>query len=233
MRIARLVNDRLRDLRRARAQTRDPNFVGFDKYRIHGAYHWDSLRTSEGYRAKVDLLLDRVQPSDRCLDLGCGDGAFAAALADRCREVVGVDADFDAIECATDRLKRAGVTNVRCVRGPVGSVAAMGLGQFDFVYSMDVIEHLPSPEQLLETAVTMVRDGGTVAIGTPLYISDDLISEYHVTEYTRTQLREMFTAYLPLLEEVVLPGTRKGGEMHAEEYWTGFGVCRGGVPSGL
>lgn len=221
----------LRSIRRALAQTKDSNFIGFDKYRRHGAYHWDSLESSAEYRAKLELLRARVGPADRCLDIGCGDGAFAYTLGGRCREVVGVDADFDAIQCARACLDRAGVTNVRCIQASVRAVPTLGLGQFDLVYSMDVIEHLPRPEELLETALQMVRPGGTVAIGTPLFVRDDLISEYHVTEYTIEQLRAMFTAHLPLIEEVVLPGKRKDGVTYPNDFWTGFGAASNSAPS--
>ncbi len=28
----------------------DPNFIGFDKYRDHGAYHWKELQKNQEYR---------------------------------------------------------------------------------------------------------------------------------------------------------------------------------------
>jgi len=210
-------------LRRASRQTTDKNFVGFDKYRLHGAYHWDSLGTEGSYREKIDLLIGMVGPDFRCLDLGCGDGAYVFELSQHCTEVVGVDADYDAIRCASQALDAAGASNVTCLQMPLSGVPTADLGSFDLVYSMDVLEHLPRPEELFEVALTRLHPGGRLVIGTPLYITDDLISDYHVTEYTAEQLREMFAKHLPLAEERILSGTRAGTEVYEEEFWIGVG----------
>jgi SAM-dependent methyltransferase len=203
----------------------DPNFIGFDKYKHHGAYHWRELRSNPEYQAKIQLLEGLVKPGDACLDLGCGDGAYVYTLSKVCAEVVGVDADVDAARIASDQLRKAKVTNARALHLTLSQVALESVGRdaFDVVYSMDVIEHLPQPTELLEVACRMVRPGGVIAIGTPLYLGDHLVSEYHVKEYTREEFVELFSSRLELDQVEILRDKRLDGQMYDESFIVGIG----------
>lgn len=207
----------MRFLSRSRRQTRDPNFIGFDKYRRQGAYHWAELSRNEEYAGKAALIEGYVNPGDTCLDLGCGDGAYVFRLSTRASEVVGIDADFDAIHLATTELKKHGATNARCHQLPLSAVSKSNLDNtagFDVVYSMDVIEHLPNPAELLTVARDVVRPGGLIIIGTPLYIRDDLVSPYHVKEFNRDEISSLVGQHLPLTEELLIPNKRLDGKVY-------------------
>lgn len=206
----------------------DPNVVGFDKYRNHGAYHWRELRNNPEYRAKIELLEELVDPSDTCLDLGCGDGAYVYALSKRCQEVVGIDADAAAARLATSQLRKAKATNARCIQLPLSQVEDQ-LGDeapFDIVYSMDVIEHLPQPRELLEVACRMAGPSGAIVIGTPLFLGDHLVSEYHVKEYTREEYVDLVGDHIELDRIVTLRDRRLDGEMYDESFIVGVGRPR-------
>lgn len=211
---------RLRAEERVRASRRpsDPNVVGFDKYRTQGSYHWRMLgQGHEEYRRKADLVADLVGPADRCLDLGAGDGAIMGHIARRCLAVTGIDADFHAVEQAKRELRRHDLHNCTIEWMPLGEVSvrlAPEAGSFDVVYSMDVIEHLPRPEELLEVALAMVKPAGTVVVGTPLYLRDDLVSRYHVREFRVEELRALVAPYLEVRETRLLPDRRLDGELY-------------------
>lgn len=206
-------------------QVSDPNFIGFDKYRDHGAYHWRELEKNQEYRAKIELLESLVEESDACLDLGCGDGAYVYSLSRRCAEVVGVDADVHAARLASDQLAKAKVTNARCLHLALSQVdgASVGRASFDLVYSMDVVEHLPEPTELLDVACRMVAPGGIVAIGTPLYLGDHLVSEYHVKEYTREEFEALVGSRMRLDRVEILRDRRLDGQMYEESFIVGIG----------
>jgi 2-polyprenyl-3-methyl-5-hydroxy-6-metoxy-1,4-benzoquinol methylase len=207
---------------RSRRQTRDPNFIGFDKYRRQGAYHWTELSRNDEYAGKAELIEGFVQPGDACADLGCGDGAYVYRMAQRARLVVGIDADFDAVRLATTQLKKHGVGNARCAQLPLSRATRAELGVaegFDVVYSMDVIEHLPQPEQLLERAVSVVAPTGYVVIGTPLYLGEALLSPYHVKEFTREEISSLVAAHLPLTEEILIPNRRLDGKVYDDTFY--------------
>jgi 2-polyprenyl-3-methyl-5-hydroxy-6-metoxy-1,4-benzoquinol methylase len=207
-------------LRRLR-QTRDPNFIGFDKYAKHGAYHWDELAHNGDYRAKADFIRSHSEPGYDVLDLGCGDGAYLFQLSPHVRSLVGIDADFDAIRLAEHRLSERGVSNARVVQTPLsrvdGAVLSRGRG-FDLAYSMDVIEHLPEPSELLDAANRATKPGGLIIIGTPLFVREELVSPYHVKEFTRDEVSALIRSRLTLEHEHVMSERRSDGRIYDAFY---------------
>lgn len=58
------------------------------------------------------LLLELSAPGDRCLDIGCGDGRYALALAGAGRVCLGVDLSPEMIALAERRRREAGTAGV-------------------------------------------------------------------------------------------------------------------------
>lgn len=94
----------------------------------------------------------------RALDVGCGVGRLAATLADRCEEVVAIDAD-------ASTLARARASNLKPNLWFVaGDVMTHDFGgAFDFVASIATLHHLPL-EPALERFKQLLRPGGTLAV---------------------------------------------------------------------
>jgi ubiquinone/menaquinone biosynthesis C-methylase UbiE len=107
-----------------------------------------------------DVVLNAVPAGcARALDVGCGAGRLAAALAARCGEVVAIDADAPALA----RARQAYVTpNLRFVHGDVMS-HAFDEGSFDLVTSIATLHHLPL-EPALERFKALLRPRGTLAV---------------------------------------------------------------------
>ncbi|MGB5632064.1 MAG: hypothetical protein WBM86_04680, partial [Waterburya sp.] len=92
------------------------------------------------------------------------------------------------------------------------------------IYSMDVIEHLPQPEELLQAALNVVKPTGLVLIGTPLFITPELVSRYHVKEFTIEELRDIISPYLSIQKEILLPIPRKDGKVHDNNFYISVGT---------
>lgn len=109
----------------------------------------------------VDLVkkLDGVQS---ICDLGCGNGHITGRLAALGYHVTGVDASASGVQIA----QRA-YPGVEFVHALIDG--DLNLGQFDLVISSDVIEHLYRPADLLEAAVTQLKAGGQILLGTPYH----------------------------------------------------------------
>lgn len=207
----------------------DDNFIGFDKYRRHGAYHWTEVETNQDYRQKVELLATVLGPTSTCLDLGCGDAAYLGQLAPRCASAVGVDADVDAVRLGRSQLRRRRIDNATCLQLPLSGVSRATLNApdgFDLVYSMDVIEHLPDPTELIRVAAAAVSPSGTVVIGTPLFLGKELMSPYHVHEFSHDEIHSLLATDLDVVEERLLPERRLDGEVHTESFYVA--ICRPG-----
>jgi 2-polyprenyl-3-methyl-5-hydroxy-6-metoxy-1,4-benzoquinol methylase len=208
-------------------QTRDPNFVGFPKYRQNGAYHWKTITQDTDYREKVELVRTHVRDNSECLDLGCGDGAYMGVLARYCRRVVGIDADFDAVRLANRQFDARGIRNCTALQSAIGKIdrlSEIAGRKFDLVYSMDVLEHLPDAEELVRVAAAHCRPGGTVIIGTPIFLCDELMSSHHVKEFSIAELDALMEKHLQDRTRHLLPSFRRDGCMHPQSFYVAAGT---------
>ena len=194
----------------------DNNFIGFDKYRLNGAYHWSTSANS----VRVDAIRRLVPADATCLDLGCGDAYYFKALKNTAGRLIGVEADYDAVKLARRKLSEYGIVaeiHSMAISNVTRQAIKMPEGA-DVVFSMDVIEHLPNPEELIDICAEMVAQNGTVLIGTPLFISDDLVSPYHVQEFTIEEFKELCERKFGIAETILLPEKRKDGVVYPENF---------------
>jgi ubiquinone biosynthesis O-methyltransferase len=101
----------------------------------------------------------------KVLDIGCGNGAVSASLADKGADVTGVDLSESGIA-----LARAQHPNVRWETASVYTDLRARLGSsFDVVISLEVIEHLFEPRLFLRRAFEALRPGGRIVLSTPYH----------------------------------------------------------------
>jgi len=93
----------------------------------------------------------------RALDVGCGSGRLTAALADRCDDVIGIDADAPTLDRARSAYANS---NLRFVHG---DVMTYDEGPFDFISSIATVHHLPF-DAALQRFDRLLRPGGTLAV---------------------------------------------------------------------
>jgi 2-polyprenyl-3-methyl-5-hydroxy-6-metoxy-1,4-benzoquinol methylase len=110
------------------------------------------------YRPKFEfesphtLALDRVPPRAKILDIGCASGYLARALRQKGCEVTGVDLypPPDATEL------------VRFIQADLSTGdLPVDAGAFDYVLLLDVVEHLRSPEALMDSLRHLRADRAT------------------------------------------------------------------------
>jgi 2-polyprenyl-6-hydroxyphenyl methylase/3-demethylubiquinone-9 3-methyltransferase len=116
----------------------------------------------ERFAARLAFLLGRVAAGDRVLDLGCGDGAFAAALLDAGCTVTMADVAEEALRRA--RARAPGAEAVRLAEGEPLPFAEDG---FDVVWAGEVLEHVADVVGLLAEVRRVLRWGGRLLVTTP------------------------------------------------------------------
>ena len=102
----------------------------------------------------------------RILDVGCGNGYWAARLAGSKHRIVGIDASSDRIAHA--RREVAGARFERIEIGP-DLLRELGEDPFDLVISTEVVEHLFLPRVWAQACFAALRPGGRLVCSTPYH----------------------------------------------------------------
>jgi 2-polyprenyl-6-hydroxyphenyl methylase/3-demethylubiquinone-9 3-methyltransferase len=97
----------------------------------------------------------------RVLDVGCGGGILAEAMARRGAQVTGIDLSEKALRVAELHLHESGLS-VRYEKTAVEDVS----GEFDVVTCMELLEHVPQPASMVSACARLVRPGGRVFFST-------------------------------------------------------------------
>ena len=113
--------------------------------------------------------LDRACPPGgdrRVLDLGCGNGSLAAALAARGFDVTGVDASESGIAVA--KTAHPG-DRIAFHVGSCYDDLAGRFGRYPAVVSLEVVEHVYYPRKFAACVADLLRPGGTLILSTPYH----------------------------------------------------------------
>ena len=118
-------------------------------------------------RRDLEIISDLVQPGDRVLDLGCGDGKFLAHLRkERKAEVLGIEIDQESV--------------IRCIANGIPVIQGDmddGLdfaedNSFDLIVLNHTLQEIRRPDLLLGNIVTAVIVITTVYSGVEYFIQN-------------------------------------------------------------
>lgn len=97
------------------------------------------------------------------LDVGCGGGRYAAALARAGGRVVGLDRSGPALRATVTRARGLGV-DVAVARGEATSLP-FSSSTFDLVTGVTVLCFVRSPEKMFAEVARVLRPGGALVVG--------------------------------------------------------------------
>ncbi len=101
----------------------------------------------------------------RVLDVGCGGGLLAEALAHKGARVTGIDLAPAMIETARLHAVESGL-DIQYRLQDAGVLADSAEARFDVVCCMEMLEHVADPKQFVAVLARLVRPGGTVFVST-------------------------------------------------------------------
>jgi ubiquinone/menaquinone biosynthesis C-methylase UbiE len=131
--------------------TQDYNLIADDFSRAR-EHIWEEMRF---------LFDDFLIPGERVLDLGCGNGRFYQVMKDKNIDYTGVDISEKLIEIAKKRFPKAKFQVTDALNLPFPD------NYFDKVYSVAVLQHIPSQEfrlQFLKEAKRVLRPKGILIL---------------------------------------------------------------------
>ena len=136
----------------------------------HGVHacHFQAAMSASGQRAwlvpvildSIEQMTERLTAGATVVDVGCGSGVAAAAIAGAYPQstVVGIDPSAHAIEAAAQRAASEGLTNLSFQSGTFDD-----LGDFsdvDLLVTLDVLHDLPNPGAAVAAARSCLADDG-------------------------------------------------------------------------
>jgi len=102
----------------------------------------------------------------RVVDIGCGGGILSDSMARKGAEVLGIDLSTKGIRVAQLHAMEAGTPNVQYREVSAEALAREEMGTFDVVTCMEMLEHVPKPESIVQACATLVKRGGWVFFST-------------------------------------------------------------------
>jgi 2-polyprenyl-6-hydroxyphenyl methylase / 3-demethylubiquinone-9 3-methyltransferase len=100
------------------------------------------------------------------LDVGCGGGILADAMARKGATVTGIDLASKALKVAQLHALEAQTPNVSYREISAEALALEQPAQYDVVTCMEMLEHVPNPASVVQACSTMVKPGGWVFFST-------------------------------------------------------------------
>ncbi len=114
--------------------------------------------------ARVGWIEGLLPGPTRILDVGCGAGLAAEALARHGHDVLGIDAAGEAIEAAQAHAAGQGL---RLTYRPCLAEELVAEGQhFPVITRLEVIEHVPDPAAFVRVLATLLEPDGLLVLST-------------------------------------------------------------------
>ena len=112
--------------------------------------------------------IDSLAPlaGKQALDVGCGGGILAEAMARQGAQVLGIDLASKPLKVAMLHAMESGCSSVDYREVAAEALAAEVQGRFDVVTCMEMLEHVPDPSSVVRACATLVKPGGWVFFST-------------------------------------------------------------------
>ena len=117
----------------------------------------------ELFAVRRDFLLAHLPDGARVLDVGCGEGAFSAAMAERGARPVAVDVADEPLRRLRARFPQ--LDDVR--RATAGAPLPLRDGEVDAVWAGEVVEHVVDVGAFCGELRRVLKPGGPLVLTTP------------------------------------------------------------------
>lgn len=170
---------------------------------------WEGLPAWNTYIDKLQMhylkpIFAQIKPSHSVLDLGCGVGRFTFRLANRCKEIYGVDSSATAIQYCRKKIKNS--SNIKFEIMDVRDLK-FDNEKFDWTLSITVLQHVTSETDFiiaLKEVFRVTRKGGKIVL---IECTTDKRKDEFVISLSRSK-------WFQIIEQL-------GGKI---EYWCGLDV---------
>ncbi len=152
-------------------QAHNVDAAEIDKFAALASRWWD---TESEFKTLHDINPLRIDYIDQqctglegkqVLDIGCGGGILAEAMAAKGATVTGIDMAEASLEVARMHLLESGL-QVEYVHATAEQFCPEHAGQYDVITCMELLEHVPDPSSIITAAAIALKPDGKLLLST-------------------------------------------------------------------
>lgn len=154
-------------------QTEQVNFdqQELDNFNRLSSTWWDPQGEFAALHKINPLRLEFIQrhhhiTGQKIVDIGCGGGILSESLAQLGAQVTGIDLAKEVLTVAKLHALDKEVQSVRYELIAAEDYAQQNAGQHDIVTCMEMLEHVPNPQAIIQATADCVKPGGWVFFST-------------------------------------------------------------------
>jgi 2-polyprenyl-6-hydroxyphenyl methylase/3-demethylubiquinone-9 3-methyltransferase len=115
---------------------------------------------------RTDYVKQFVELKDKkLLDVGCGGGVFSESMAANGAEVTAIDLAQESLEVAKLHLYESHM-KINYKNQSVEDFASENTDSFDVIVCMEMLEHVPDPQSIVEACSKILKPGGWLFLST-------------------------------------------------------------------
>lgn len=128
-------------------------------------YNFQTEDLSHHYQYILPILESVIKDKKphKIFELGCGNGSLANHIS-QYADIQGIDPSESAVKIASEKFPQLKIDH-----GSAYDNLVEKYGQFPFITSFEVVEHVYSPAAYMETINNLLEPGGTLVISTPYH----------------------------------------------------------------
>jgi SAM-dependent methyltransferase len=130
-----------------------------------------------------------LRPTERFLDLGCGEGYFTLPLAQEAKHTLGLDFTGAALHAL--REQPASRTHTLHVAVATGEKLPLPRASFDKAFCNHMLEHVLDDAAVVQELYRVLRPGGRVLIGVPLALAPQIRFTLRLRRLLRPHARRL------------------------------------------
>lgn len=151
-------------------KTENIDFDEVQKFSSRAQQWWDShgeFKTLHDINpVRLEFITKNIGLENKLvLDVGCGGGILAEAMAKQSANVTGIDASNENIHIASQHASENNV-NVNYVATTAEAFSENNSAKFDLITCMELLEHVPDPTSVIQACAKMIKPGGHIMFST-------------------------------------------------------------------
>jgi len=203
-------------------ETSNVDAAEIDKFSQLASRWWD--RESE-FKPLHDINPLRVDYIDqqcaglegkKVLDIGCGGGILAEAMAAKGAQVIGIDMAEASLEVARLHLLESGL-QVDYEKITAEAFANQHPDTFDVITCLEMLEHVPDPASIIAAAAKALKPGGTLVLSTLNRNGKSFLLAIVGAEYIMRMLPRGTHEYAKFLKPSELAATARQAQLEVSD----------------